>query len=81
MYLATHLSEKHNVSIQQMFKAKKCYVCGLNFDSQKTLEKHLVRNHRELLTPQRFKPGTNTGRDGSPIPTGLFQNTGKGYSI
>ena len=71
-YLATHLSEKHNVSIQQMFKAKKCYVCGLNFDNQKSLEKHLVKNHRELLTPQKFKPGQSGA---SPIPTGLFHNT------
>ena len=73
-YLATHLSEKHNVSIQQMFKAKKCYVCGQNFDNQKELEKHLVKNHRELLTPQKFNPSPN--KHTSPTPTGLFQNTG-----
>ena len=73
-YLATHLSEKHNVSIQQMFKAKKCYVCGYEFDNQKALEKHLVKNHRELLTPQKFNPSPN--KQTSPTPTGLFQNTG-----
>lgn len=55
--------------LQEMFKAKKCYVCGLNFEEQKALERHLVKSHRELLTPQKFK---NT-KPILPTPTGLFQ--------
>jgi len=81
LYLAKHLSEAHNISIQEMYKAKKCYVCGIFFNQQKNLENHLVKSHRELLTPNRNRPGkapfgSVQSSNNSPVPTGLFQNTG-----
>ena len=52
-HLLNHLSNAHNITLQTMFKQKRCLCCGASFNEEKMLERHMLNSHSDLF---RIKP-------------------------
>ena len=52
-HLLNHLSNAHNITLQTMFKQKRCLCCGASFSEEKLLERHMLNSHSDLF---RIKP-------------------------
>ena len=79
-HLLNHLSNAHNITLQTMFKQKRCLCCGASFAEEKLLERHMLSSHSDLF---RIKPHSkkSPAKSSSPHSTGIYKQDAEKKSV